>query len=210
MNKTDCFISKLSEISLKDKNNIQQYFNEVADYLFHNIAIKAGEDNFTFLEIEFYYYKKGEIEGSLFNCTYPRIREVGQFFWHYSGIDICFKSTINEKEQTFGGILIRSLMKNNQEIIAGPMCCSNELMNCCNKELPILIDRETILENNPESTIRYGIEADKGQKEMKFCYYIKPDRWARTRNNVLVANKEGGYDIIKQKKYYYIAQPEKR
>ena len=208
MNKTNCFISKLSEISLKNKSNIQQYFNEVADYLFHNIAIQAGEDIFTFLEIEFYYYKNGELEGSLFNCTYPRTREVGQFFWHYSGIDICFES--NEEEQTFGGILIRSLKKNDQEIIAGPMCCSNELMNCCYKELPILIDKETIFENNLESTIRYGIEADKGQEEMKFCYYIKPDKWTRTRNNVLVANKEGGYDTITQKRYYYTAKPEKR
>ena len=188
MNKTNDFISKLSEITLKNKSNIQQYFNEVADFLFHHIAIKAGECIFTFLEIEFYYYKQGIFEGPLFNCTYPRTRKAGQFFWHYSGIDICFES--NEEERTFGGILIRSLMKNDQEIIAGPMCCSDELMNCCNKELPTLIDGETILENNPTSTIRYGIEADKAQKEMKFCYYIKQNSWSRTRNAWLQTKKE--------------------
>ena len=43
MNKTNDFISKLSEITLKNKSNIQQYFNEVADFLFHHIAIKAGD-----------------------------------------------------------------------------------------------------------------------------------------------------------------------
>lgn len=206
MNKTNDFISKLSEITLKNKSNIQQYFEEVADFLFQHIAIKAGECIFTFLEIEFYYYKQGNLEGPLFNCTYPRTRKAGQFFWHYSGIDICFES--NEEERTFGGILIRSLMKNGQEIFAGPMCCSDELMNCCNKELPILIDREDILENKPISTIRYGIEADKAQKEMKFCYYLEQNRWSRTRN-ALVANEEGGYEE-KQKRYYYTAQPKKR
>ena len=188
MNKTNDFISKLSEITLKNKSNIQQYFEEVADFLFQHIAIKAGECIFTFLEIEFYYYKQGNLEGPLFNCTYPRTRKAGQFFWHYSGIDICFES--NEEERTFGGILIRSLM------------------NCCNKELPILIDREDILENKPISTIRYGIEADKAQKEMKFCYYLEQNRWSRTRN-ALVANEEGGYEE-KQKRYYYTAQPKKR
>ena len=174
------FIELLNKIQEKKKgDDIQQYFAEVADYLFKHVAIQAGETKFTFAEIEFYYYKEGTFEGPLYNCTYPRTRKVGKFFWHYSGMDICFESS--EEKKYFGGILIRSIKKGNK-IIAGPMRCSDEIMNSCDGELPCLVDIET--ENGtPDSTIRYGIESDKNQ-DMKFCFYIEPET-SRTQEKII-------------------------
>ncbi len=211
------FIGKLKEISLKKQEDLQQYFKEVAEYLFRHVLIKAGNDEYTFIEVEFYYYQDGDFKGPLYNCTYPRTRKAGQLFWHYSGVDICFESS--ENEGFFGGILIRGLKKykeglekNNYEIIAGPMRCSDELMNSCEKELPIIVDGVSLSINEPQPTIRYGIKADVEQSEPKmfFCYYLEQESWNRTRKNVLVADKDsGGYKKV-TKTDYYTARPDKR
>lgn len=203
------FIEELSKVShLKESSETKDYFDKVSDYLFHHLAIKAEEDTYTFIEVEFYYYNKnGIFQGPLYSCTYPRSRDAGQFFWHLSGMDICFES--KEKEGYFGGILIRSLKKNDEEIIAGPMRCSDEILNSCKTELPTLVEHESNFGLKFETTIRYGIEADKKQDKspMEFRYFIPQDKWTRIRNNVLVEDKStGGYKTIK-KTDYYSAQP---
>lgn len=202
------FIELLNKIQKTKEADIQQYFEEVAEYLFNHMAIKAGDKEFTFAEIEFYFYKENEFEGPLYNCTYPRTRNAGQFFWHYSGLDICFES--KEEKRYFGGILIRSLMKDG-EIIAGPMRCSDEIMNSCEECMPFLIDYETHV-GKPKSAIRYGIDADKNDNEsnIEFCYYIPGIEWTRPRGKVLVADKTTGGYKEKSKTDYYSAQPDKR
>ena len=182
-NISNSFFELLNKIQEKKKgDDIQQYFAEVADYLFKHVAIQAGETRFTFAEIEFYYYKEGEFEGP-----------------------ICFESS--EEKKYFGGILIRSI-KRGSELIAGPMRCSDEIMNSCDGELPYLVYCETACET-PVSTIRYGIEADKNQN-MKFCFYIEPETWNRKREGVLVADKATGRYKNVSKTDYYIAEPKKR
>lgn len=208
-NNCNDFIELLKEIQeKKSEGDLLKFFTRVADRLFKEMAIKAGETTFTFAEIEFYYYKKDMFEGPMYNCTYPRTKHAGQFFWHYSGMDICFESS--EKNRCFGGILIRSIKKEN-EIIAGPMRCSDEIMNSCKDEMPRLVDRETGCES-PVSTIRYGIEADKTDNKagMKLRYYIRQGSWNRKREGVLVADKTtGGYKEV-SKTDYYPAQPQER
>lgn len=202
------FIELLKEIQeKKSEADLLKFFTRVADRLFKEVAIQAGETTFTFAEIEFYYYNKDVFEGPMYNCTYPRTKHAGQFFWHYSGMDICFESS--EENRCFGGILIRSIKKDG-EIIAGPMRCSDEIMNSCKDEMPRLVDRETGCES-PVSTIRYGIEADKTDNKagMKLRYYIikQDDSWKRKRKGVLVADKTtGGYKKV-SKTDYYTAQP---
>ena len=189
---------------------LQDKFTEIAKEMFSHIAIKAGEKYFKFIEVEFYYFKLGTFEGSLFNCTYPRTRDAGQFFWHYSGMDICFDSI--EDDMAFGGILIRSIMNEDGEIIAGPMRCSDELMNCCKQELPAIVDYETGFQGEPEKTIRYGIKADKEKnpKGIKLRYYLPQDSWTRKREQVLVADEKTGSYKKENKRDYYTALPEKR
>lgn len=208
----ESFIKELQGIKEMNQNTIQKYFDDLAKILFNHMKICAGDDTYTFLEIEFYYHNKTEFDDIIYNCTYPRTRNAGQFFWHNSGVDVCFES--KEDEGYFGGILIRSLMKNGKEVIAGPMRCANELKNSCNETIsaPYLSDSSETTDTI-YSTIRYGV-GDENQTKDKaklFCYYIDPGSWTRIRNNVLVIDtKNKKYKLLEKRIDSYNAQPTKR
>jgi len=217
--KVIAFKELLNEIKEVGKNGctIQSYFDKIASFLFRNLQICAGNDNYTFAEIEFYYHSDElNLNNSIFNCTYPRVRNCGEFFWHYSGVDICFDSNYNmDGNGNFGGILIRSLIKHGSEggIIAGPMRCICELMNSCNSEnsAPYLADIED--EIRPKeclySTIRYGV--NDGDNELNLCYYLDPISWTRKRHNVLMMKDNNiRYEFCTEKNDTYSAIPSKR
>ena len=206
-------------------NELQKYFDDIAKYIFGNVAVVIGDSNskqinYYLEEIEFYYNngkiseeeftnktKKGEEKKgkkNYFSCTYKRERDAKQLFWHYSGVDICFQSD----ETCYGGILIRSFTKEyidnegkpKTELIAGPLRCSNELINqgvLSNsipqiKEIKWPTDR-IVYVNNIGSTVRQGIETSERYKDILkricnednrkasdfpfFCYFIKREEF---------------------------------
>jgi len=156
-------------------------FKEIAEMLFQNFHIEKGEVRYDFLEIEYYSSLIDKNE----NITYKRICEAGNWFPHYSGVDIAFKSD----EKQYGGILIRSLLKtqNNQtEFIAGPLRCSCELfkdlLNINGNSSPLQLVENAPQKQNIEYTIRQGIASDKDwnqnkkeEDKKKYCAYIKHD-----------------------------------
>jgi hypothetical protein len=156
------------------KLTIDSIFEKIAKKLFKEYHIKKGNDKYDFLEIEFYYYSKEHPD----TCTYERNSEAGDFYFHLSGIDIAFKS--DSKEGYYGGILIRSLLKNSpseNSVVAGPLRCQQDLfnntMNINGKTLSISLEKnEKISENEPENTYRYGIKSDIKNK-YKYCYYMR-------------------------------------
>ena len=88
--------------SLKDKlknppkdGHVEDWFKELADALFQNIQIRKGDKYYRFTNIEFYLYndKHRDI------ITYPRISDGGEWFFHASGVDITFKSTVDMGEK---------------------------------------------------------------------------------------------------------------
>ena len=206
--KVNLLKEKLELIKQEVSESVQVYFDNLAGFMFNNIQICAGDDTYTFIEVEFYYYDKIKFNGPIYDCTYPRTRSTGSFFWHYSGTDICFDS--DENKGYYGGILIRSLKKiteNGEEIIAGPMRCVNELMNSCVDKIPFLEDKTEEDKTLPQKTIRYGIAADKNafqnneNIEPRYCYFCPQTNWTRVR--VIGMNNKKKID-------YYNAQPEKR
>lgn len=209
---SNSFIKKLEEIKEQNESSIQDYFNNLAKYLFSQLVICAGGDKYTFIEIEFYYHDDKIFNAPIYNCTYPRTCEVGKFFWHNSGVDICFDSKESgESEGFFGGILIRSLMKNGKEIVAGPMRCANELKNSCNDEITISYKSEEIIKLY--CTTRYGIDDDKNQPEnnfKRFCYFIMPQTWNRTKENVWIMDTINKTYKKGKKNDHYGARPDKR
>ena len=89
------FPSDFSEDGLKD----------LAREIMNNICISNGAYIYRPIEIEFYVYDKREHADI---HVYPRDKkEAGELFFHLSGMDICFKSSI--KDGQFGGILIRAI-----------------------------------------------------------------------------------------------------
>lgn len=165
---------------------IQARCLEIAQELFDNWGIECGDKIFRFAEIEFYYYKKEVSDGNNFDAdwnreTYPRSKNAGDFFFHYSGVDICFQCHFEEAKRDneygeFGGILIRSLLDENQ-IIAGPLFCVNTMMNVCKESMPKLVPvpvpndyQNCVL----KQTVRYGINSDKNSESgnlPKLCFY---------------------------------------
>ena len=182
-----------------DVTCIQESCEKIAKMLFENYCIKCGNNTFRFAEIEFYYYKKEKTGDCNFDDnwnkeTYPRNKNAGELFFHYSGVDICFQCHFEEKEKNdeygeFGGILIRSLL-DGDKIIAGPLFCANTMLNACKQQMPSL--KQTDYQQcKYETETRCGISSDKQQergKELSLCYYV-------TRVN----NKELKWDVTSER-----------
>lgn len=112
---------KLTKDSLiKGRNNggYQKVFDDIAKILLNKVAICKGEKIFYIKDIEFYLYENNHRD----IVTYPRICKAGQWFFHSSGIDISFESSVDVKSNDyelfqpilnedafFGGVLIRAI-----------------------------------------------------------------------------------------------------
>lgn len=112
---------KLTKDSLRNEilqNGYQKTFDKIAEILLNKVAIRKGEKIFYIKEIEFYLYENNHRD----IVTYPRICKAGQWFFHPSGIDISFESSVDVKSNDyelfqpilredafFGGVLIRAI-----------------------------------------------------------------------------------------------------
>ncbi len=112
---------KLTKDSLKEKiiqSGYQDAFDEIAEILLKQVAICKGKKIFYIKDIEFYLYENNHRD----IVTYPRICKAGQWFFHPSGIDISFESSVDVKSNDyelfqpilredafFGGVLIRAI-----------------------------------------------------------------------------------------------------
>lgn len=113
--------SKLTKDSLRNEilqNGYQKTFDEIAEILLNKVAIRKGKKIFYIKDIEFYLYENNHRD----IVTYPRICKAGQWFFHPSGIDISFESSVDVKSNDyelfqpilnedafFGGVLIRAI-----------------------------------------------------------------------------------------------------
>lgn len=113
--------SKLTKDSLiKGRNNggYQKVFDDIAKILLNKVAICKGKKIFYIKDIEFYLYENNHRD----IVTYPRICKAGQWFFHPSGIDISFESSVEvnsndyelfqpilREDAFFGGVLIRAI-----------------------------------------------------------------------------------------------------
>lgn len=154
-----------------DLKGFQDKCEEIAEKLLKNYCIQCGEKKYYFAEIEFYYYDKERWNNKWNEKTYPRDKkDAGDFFFHYSGVDICFNSKFDEGK--FGGILIRSL-KDDGHFITGPSVCMLEILNnCSGKTWPILTpspNQKCEVCKNPIQ--RYGITYKDNQEDKKLCFY---------------------------------------
>ena len=112
---------KLTKDSLRNEilqNGYQKTFDEIAEILLKQVAIRKGEKIFYIKDIEFYLYENNHRD----IVTYPRICKAGQWFFHPSGIDISFESSVEvnsndyelfqpilNEDAFFGGVLIRAI-----------------------------------------------------------------------------------------------------
>lgn len=177
-NLTDYQIIELLDIkNLLQTYSVEDLFDAIAKKLFNEFHIKKGDSTYDFLEIEFYYLDKEHLD----YITYPRTISKGKWFFHPSGIDISFESSCEEGfkktskagENFFGGILIRSLVKDGNIAITGPLKCCWELFDCFSafeikpNELPIIEHRSVANQFEIYKTERF-ISFDKSKAEVKY------------------------------------------
>lgn len=108
-----------------DSGKLQQ----LANTIMQEYCIVNGPYRYYPIEIEFYIYDK---EKHPDRHVYPRDnKSAGELFFHYSGMDICFESSLDNGR--FGGLLIRALerFQNNKKDaeFGGPLVCVNEILN---------------------------------------------------------------------------------
>ncbi|MDR1644760.1 MAG: hypothetical protein LBS05_02890 [Tannerellaceae bacterium] len=115
-------LKRLLDLGEEGMEKPESRFEEIANDLFHHYHIRKSKDTYDFLEIEFYYYT-GKHKDVI---TYRRTSPPGYWFFHQSGVDITFAS---EEGKSYGGILIRSLLKNGETVIAGPLKCKRDLFD---------------------------------------------------------------------------------
>lgn len=156
-----------------NSEKFQSKCSDIATKLIQYFCIECGTKKYYFAEIEFYYYKVGLWDEEWNKKTYPRTgKKAGDFFFHYSGVDICFDSEFKKGE--FGGILIRSLKDTDGNFITGPSVCSLEIMNTCfaQKSWPKITSASNDrCEVCKEPITRYGINYKDNQEDKHLCFY---------------------------------------
>ena len=170
---------------------------EFAEYLINNHAIKVNNNQYTLEEIEVYLYCQGHQDANV----YPRDCAAEQFFVHYSGFDIAFQTKNEGKDLIqFGGVLVRSLKKNNTEMIYGPMRCLMEVFN--QQEMPMLTHIEQCRNIGVIETHRVGINENANDEKLRF----RTDRVKDNDNNyqdLQIAYKKNGIPVMDLKRVYY-------
>ena len=162
------YLRKSLELNDVELDSIESRFQQIAKDLLNNFAIRKGEKLFRLVEIEFYYNTT-----DCANITFRRVAEAGEWLNHDWGVDLCFKSN----EKAFGGILIRSIERND-EFVNGPLKCRELLFQfdaLGNKEnVPTLEyqPRENLIE--PVSTTRWNISE---KQSFRFC--LPQELWSR-------------------------------
>ena len=162
---------------LKIVEETEEEFKTIARELFDNFAIITGEATYRFLEIEFYWNSPNHIDDSTYQRKHVNPK-TGEWFFHYSGVDIALK---NENNGGYGGILIRSIYDIDKEVtIKGPMVCAMKLFSATNafsdsiktKIVPHLFNPRDIVS---DSRIGLGQNAkDSGTDKLNYRFVINP------------------------------------
>lgn len=161
--------------STLEDNDLPPKISDIAENLFANYQIAKGNTRYDFEEIEFYLYTEKHRDN---NHVYPRDCEAGEWFVHYSGVDLTFQTLKEDKKITqCGGILIRRIKKVGGESVGGPLRCLMELFN--GQEEPILVKKQK-QEIRFEPTPRIGIKNDNEQDERQYRFVVNENTQIKT------------------------------
>ncbi len=138
-----------------NSDNVASWFDEIASQLLNEITFSIAGKNHRLSEIEFYY--KNDLHRDPFtHCDRLQLTTEKWYFHRFGkayrggsfkGLDITFGDN-----NSFGGILIRSIETPEGEIIDGPCLCVNYILEKTGfasvAELDLFLDRRNIWENN--------------------------------------------------------------
>lgn len=176
--KDDLNINHLFEVQKEHKISFEEFFKSCAKDIMNNICISNGAYLYHPIEIEFYVYDKKNHEDI---HVYPRKASAGELFFHLSGMDICFKSSIEEGQ--FGGILIRALEREKKgdepsKLVGGPLICKDEVLNTATGKCEIKTLYTPLIDKETQASPRQGINQDK-KKQDEDTFWNKNYRFIR-------------------------------
>lgn len=198
-----------SFLSLTNIGNDSSKLTELASHIMNNYCINNGQFLYHPIEIEFYVFKKGKHED---RHVYPRDnKKKGELFFHYSGMDICFESSL--QNGCFGGVLIRALERiekdkdGNSLYFGGPLVCANEVLNTAKRMCTLEeIHRHEEFVNAVQFGQRVGINKfenlkDNNNQSIEDDFYNKPYRFVRKDiQNTILEREDVSYDFKSQKR----------
>lgn len=136
--RTKKLIELLTQVK-KDSSieNCNTIFPKIADELLKSCKIVCDDNKYWIDEIEFYYFNNrinddrtsSPENNRTKSVTYHRTCKAGQWYFHYSGMDLTFNSedvVANPEDSFGGGILICSLKDEKGNLIKGPKKCYYE------------------------------------------------------------------------------------
>lgn len=196
--------NKLENPSCKDFDKIANTL--INQYLIKKFASILDKNIFyKIIELEFYLYKENHKD----IITYPRNTNAFEWFFHYSGVDITFKTQLSDGQLSqFGGVLIRSVEKyvdgELDSIYTGPLITMKEIFSCTNR-LPILEICETKTSNRKIlKTERQGISLVEEYSKALYRYYVDIKTWSSEQICYRVKNKK----VVEEKiKRHYSSKP---
>ncbi len=154
------------------KENIELELKSLAESIINEVCIFNGTHTYRPIEIEFYIYDKEHHADIL---VYPRDnKEAGDIFFHQSGIDICFNSSIENGR--FGGILIRSIEREDGRQFGGPLISKDEILNSATQMCIVQTHKNDPTKKILKVTQRKGFKEPKGSKDI---FWNKEYRFVR-------------------------------
>lgn len=171
-------------------------FDEIAETVFFNFQIKAGNNQFRITEIEFYFY--AENHKDVFTHCNILQKKMGYWYFHGSGVDITFGN-----ENIYASFLIRGVKNiGNNSYISGPLNVMKEIFESLS---PVSnISKLGIEYSETEHKIiakctRIGLKISKSsdffQKKYRYITCIEPTHKFKEKTNVAAAILAAGHDF---------------
>lgn len=159
-------------------NESEEEFHDIASALFHNYAIQNHDSIFRIIEIEFYWTSHNHKDDSTYKRNHVDPKQ-GEWFFHYSGVDIALK---NDKTGGYGGILIRAIRDiKEKRVYKGPMVCAMKLFSgtdAFSDSIKTRIVEHEFKKTNIKKGQRKGLGENakkSGTDKLNYNYFIEPD-----------------------------------
>ncbi len=164
------------------KEETQSEFKTIAQTLFDGYAIQTHNAVYRIIEIEFYWNSKDHVD----NSTYKRKHvdpKTGDWFFHYSGVDIALKNEVTGGYGGYGGILIRSIydITGKSPIVKGPMVCAMKLFsgyNAFSQSIKTQLIEHSFSTSTIEERLRIGLgknAKENGVDQLNYTFHINPN-----------------------------------
>lgn len=196
--------------------NIQRNrFAKIADELMNrNCILKYdSRDNskviYRFAEIEFYLYNADKQDEDA--ATYCRDCKCGEWFFHYSGVDIAFETKHSGAELVqFGGILVRGIeiyKQNKSEeweivgVVGGPLASMWEIFNHCT-QMPEIVPLDDTF--NKERAISEAGKRVHINDSLKQRFFFEDIDWSVPTERIVKSKTDGkvSYKLEKESRTY--------